>query len=113
MSASPYKPLLDEMVKIASSYTFGALLNGFTPDLINVLMRIHREKVNGASSYQTTETLINDALSSQFGIPMGINDFIPSDPDRWKLYELFASWRLLLLAEIETPVVYIPIPTSS
>ena len=96
-----YKPLLDEISKISSAYTFGTMLKGFTPDLINLLMRKHSEKLKNASSYQATETFIDDAISSQFGISMGINDFITSDTDRQKLYELFASWRVLLLAEME------------
>lgn len=100
-TAAHYQPLLDQITKIASNYSFGTMLNGFNPELINILLRNHLEKLKAASSYTATHKLINDAISSQFGMAMDLTNFITTATDRDQLYKLFAAWRLQLLAEVQ------------
>jgi len=96
---SSYQALLAEITTIASSYSLATMLNGFTPELINLLLHNHIEKIKQADTYDTTLILLNDALSSQMGFRMQISDFITHDDDRKRLYELFALWRLRLLVD--------------
>jgi len=100
ITASNYQSLLDEITKVASNYSLGTFLNGFNPSLVNLLLNNHLDKLKAASSYEATIKLINDTISSQFGMAMVISDFITSEADRKKLYELCAAWRLQFLAEI-------------
>jgi hypothetical protein len=94
-----YQALLDEISTVASNYSFGVMLKGFTPDLINLMMQNNLEKVKAASSYAEAVKVLNAALSIQLGVSMGIDQFITSEEDRQKLYALFATWRVRLLAE--------------
>jgi hypothetical protein len=87
-----YHTLYSDVLTIASKYPFGHLLKGFTPELINILMTNHKEKLKGADSYEKCEQMLNEALA-----PKKVNDFVPDEADRLKLYDLFAEWILTLL----------------
>ena len=99
MSTDSYHALLTEITKIASSYSLATMLNGFTPELINILLHNHLEKIKQAVTYETTLTLLNDAISSQMGISMRISNFITLVDDRERLYQLFALGRVRLLTD--------------
>ena len=105
MSAS-YESLFVQVKEITSKYPFGIFLDGFDPDLINLLLRSHLDKLKKASSYETTQKLIYDAVS------MHVDDYISDEPDRKSLYELLAKWRLQVLAEVEAEAKT-PIPSTS
>jgi hypothetical protein len=72
------------------------MLKGFTPELINILMTNHKERLKGADSYESCERMLNEALA-----PKTVNDIVPEKADRLRLYELFAEWiALLFLAAV-------------
>ncbi len=96
-----YQSIVDEFTKIASHYSLGSMLDGFSPDLINLLLHNNIDKPKGAYSHEETQKLINASLSFQLGMAVDISSFITTEVDRKKLYELFAAWRLRLLAEIQ------------
>ncbi len=100
IATATYQSMLDEIIQIASKYSLGAMLSGFNPDLVNLLLHNHLDKIKVASSYEETQKLINAAISSHLGVSMDISHFITAQTDREKLYELFAAWRLRLLAEV-------------
>jgi len=98
---SSYESLLTEIRQIVSTYSLATLLNGFTPDLINILMRGHMEKVKLADTYESTESLINAAITHQVGCGMVLSSFITTEADRHRLYTIFSNWRTQLLAEVD------------
>lgn len=100
IAATTYQSMLDEIIQITSKYSLGAIFTGFNPDLVNLLLRNHLDKIKIASSYEETQKLINAAISSQLGVSMDVSHLITAQADREKLYELFATWRVRLLAEI-------------
>ncbi len=97
---SEYNDLLTEVKTIAAKYSMANMLKGFTPSLLNILLQNNIEKLKEAENYNTTLLLINDAIKSKFSAGAVLDDFITSEGDRERLYELFAQWRGKLLAEL-------------
>lgn len=97
-SSPPFETLLAQITVIANKYPMGQMLKGFTPDLINLLMQNHLEKIKLASTYESAAQLINDSLASKLGAGMDVSQFITADADRVQLYSLFAEWRTKLLS---------------
>jgi hypothetical protein len=99
-----YQSLLDEISTIASAYSLDVMLKGFTPELINILMNNHLDKIKLATDYESSQKLINDAVSAQLGVAVDASVFITKLDDRKRLYELFAFWRTRLLEEASIQV---------
>ncbi len=104
MSSSTYETLLLETKLIVSKYSLDTMLKGFTPSLLNILLQNHIEKLKDASDYEKTVLLINNALKSQFGASVSLDDFITLDSDRYKLYSLLSQWRFKLLADLQIQI---------
>lgn len=100
MSSKYYEPLLQEIQSITEKYGLGQMLKGFTPLLINVLIREHIQKVIAANSYESCLKLINDELVAKMGSGLDLSSFITAETDRRRLYQLCADWRVQLLAEL-------------
>ena len=94
-----YQNLFDEVVKVAKSYSMADFLNGFTPELVNILLTNHIGKIEKADSYESTIQLISESLSTHIGVQMKVENFITKEQDRQTLYDIFKTWRIKLLAE--------------
>jgi len=100
-SDSPsYESLLEQGRAVAKLYSLDIMLNGMTPDLINILLTNHIEKIRAADDYSATTNLINAGISAHLGIAISVSDFITVAEDRDKLYNIFAAWRSKLLASL-------------
>lgn len=93
---SGYTSLLKNITSIVDKYQMGALLNGFTPELINALLQDKMDKIREADSYDKTIAILNDGLK---GYGMSIEGVIKEKADREQLYANFKAWRLLLLKQ--------------
>jgi hypothetical protein len=76
------------------------MLTGLTPELINILLQNHIEKIKAANDYDSTISLLNTDISSHLGMTISVSDFITEADDRTKLYNIFSSWRSKLLASM-------------
>ena len=92
--------MLASITQIVTIYGMEEMLEGFTPDLINILLRNHIDKVKQAQDYNATLALSTAALSAHLGTSIDVADCIKNESDRKKLYQLMADWRVLLLAEV-------------
>jgi hypothetical protein len=99
-SSSSYQSLFEEITKIASNYSLGTMISGFSPDLLNQLLRNNMDKVEASSSYEEAIKVLNEVAVSQIGFRVDVSNFIHSEDDRRKLYELFAQWRTQLLNDV-------------
>ena len=96
---STYEQLLSKAIVVLEKYSLAPFIRGFTPVLVNQLMVNHIEKVRQASSYDNVFLMLNSALSSQLGVQTSVDKFIAKKEDRDMLYEIFQTWRVMLLAE--------------
>ena len=96
---STYEQLLSKAIVVLEKYALAAFIRGFTPVLVNQLMVNHIEKVRQASSYDNVFAMLNAALSTQLGVQTSVDKFIAKKEDRDMLYEIFQTWRMMLLAE--------------
>lgn len=92
-----YQQLFDSVHAIAKSYSMAELMDGFTPELINILLNNHITKIQQATTYEITLKLLSDAVSSHLGVQMSVENFITKVQDRETLYALFQQWRHKLL----------------
>lgn len=99
--STSYECLLEQGRAVAKLYSLDVMLNGMTPDLINILLTNHKEKIRAANDYSSTTNLLNAGLSSHLGIAISVSDFITVAEDRDKLYNIFAAWRSKLLASLD------------
>jgi len=107
MSTLSYETLLEQGHAIAKLYALDPMLNGLTPELINILLTNHIEKIKAANNYDATTNLINAGLSSHLGMAINVSDFITVAEDCVKLYEIFAAWRSKLLASMDVQAPHI------
>ena len=96
---STQEQLLTKAIVVLEKYSLAAFIRGFTPVLVNQLMLNHIDKVRQANSYDAVFLMLNAALSKQLGVQTSVDKFIAKKEDRDALYEIFQTWRLMLLAE--------------
>ena len=99
-SSTSYESLLEQGHAIAKLYALDPMLKDMTPELINILLTNHIEKIKAANDYDATINLINAGISGHLGMSVNVSDFITVAEDRVKLYDIFAAWRSKLLASI-------------
>ena len=102
--SASYESLLEQGRAVAKTYALDVMLNGLTPDLINILLTNHIEKIRAADDYSSTTNLLNAGISAHLGVAISVSDFITVAEDRDKLYNIFASWRSKLLASLAVQV---------
>lgn len=95
-----YQSLFNQIVAIVDSYSFGTMLNGLDPSLVNILLTNHIAKIELCTDYSTSIAMINHAISAHVGMSLHIDTFITEDKDRRKLYDLFQEWRQHLIADV-------------
>ena len=100
LASASYESLLEQGHAIAKLYALDPMLKGMTPELINILLTNHIEKIKSANDYDATTNLINAGISAQLGVSVNVSDFITVAEDRLKLYSIFAAWRSKLLASM-------------
>ena len=96
-----FDALLEQGHAIAKLYSLDTMLTGLTPELINILLTNHIEKIKAANDYDATTNLLNAGISSHLGLSISVSDFITVAEDRSKLYNIFSSWRNKLLASMD------------
>ena len=92
-----YQQLFDSVLGIAKSYSMEQFMDGFTPELVNILLNNHITKIEQATTYEITLKLLSDAVSSHLGVQMSVENFITKVQDREILYDIFQQWRSKLL----------------
>ena len=98
---SSYQFLFEQVVQIANGYSLATMFDGFNPELINILLREHLDDIKKADSYDTAIRMMNEAATQhlRLGVAIRVENFITKGEDRTHLYELFKTWRELLLQE--------------
>ena len=96
-----YEQLFLVIRALAVDYGLDEYLEGYTAELINILLRNHIDKLRRADSYETTMQLIRDALSVYTSVTISVTDIIPSEDGRRQFYHFFRQWREQLLAEVD------------
>lgn len=113
MSTPSYQQLLDAVHTMADKYGMDDLLTGYEPDLINLLLQNHIEKVRAANSYEKCIAMLNQALSAHLQRSVDVNYFITKEQDRHELYDLFKAWKDRLEAEMASPRLPMPSITDA
>lgn len=85
------------MITILAKHGLDSYLEGYTAELVDLLMQNHLTEVQAADSYDACMKMMNEALASKMGMPITVDEFMPDDVDRQACYSLFQQWRSKLL----------------
>ena len=90
--------LYDQALVVLKKHGFDLFIPvGMSPELINLLMQNHLDKVRAADSQQKAEKMMDDAMTAHIGLPIRVESHLREEADRKALYHVFAQWRTMLL----------------
>jgi hypothetical protein len=101
-----FQELFNHTRTVMTQYGLDYLMDGYDPELVNILLSNNFEKVRETITYDEVLNLINEGLSTHLskwislGGMMKVENFIKQD-DCKQLYSIYTCWRGKLIDEDE------------